>query len=229
MTPLIVLCLTLAYPVLAHLAVVLNSNGLTMLSVGVLAAIALLPFLARSGVLMRFVAIVAVATLLLVGGKHFGYLVLYAPPVVLTAVAAWTFGRTLAPGRTPLIEHLVQLLHPPEERLDPAIAPYARRLTLCWAVLLGTLAVVSLVLALCAEPQGILLSLGLEPWYPVRREIWSLFANLLNYALIVAFFVLEYVWRRHRFPQQPYRNFLDFLRRAAAVGPRLIREARERA
>jgi hypothetical protein len=86
-----------------------------------------------------------------------------------------------------------------------------------------------LVLALCASPNGILLWLGVQPPVTVPRELWSLFANVLNYVIMAGFFLLEYGYRRYRFPEQPYANMFEFIRRAMAVGPRVFNGARERA
>jgi hypothetical protein len=80
------------------------------------------------------------------------------------------------------------------------------------------------VLALIASPQGLLLAAGFTPPVTVPLEVWSLFANVLNYLIVGAFFVLEYGYRRRRFPQQPYRHIFDFLRRAGAAGPAVLRD-----
>ena len=74
------------------------------------------------------------------------------------------------------------------------------------------------MLALCAEPGGLLLTFGLQPVVTVPLSLWSLFANVLNYLLVAALFVVEFVYRRRRFPQQPYRGLLDFTRRVASLG-----------
>jgi uncharacterized membrane protein len=142
--------------------------------------------------------------------------------VLIPCFMAWIFGRTLAGGRTPLIERIVRLSHSPREPIDAAVLVYARRLTLTWTVLFVFLGTVNLVLALCATPNGILPWLGVDPPVRVPRETWSLFANVLNYLIVAAFFTLEYAWRRYRFPHQPYANMFDFIRRTAALGPRIF-------
>ena len=83
----------------------------------------------------------------------------------------------------------------------------------------------SLVLGLLAEPDGLLLAAGIEPPVTVSQEAWSLFANVIGYLLVAAFFVIEYAYRRQRFPRQPYRNILDFLLRVLAAMPRLVSNA----
>jgi uncharacterized membrane protein len=211
--------LAVCYPLLAHFAVVKGSEVLTAASLGALALAVLLPGLARwrIGAWLSGVAIAAVLALL--ARSSLAWLPLYAPAIVTDLAGAWLFARTLRLGRVPLIERIVRLLHAPEEQLDPAIVVYARRLTAGWAALFGVLAAVSLGLALCAAPNGILLLIGLQPPVTVPQEAWSLFANFIEYGIFAAFFAIEYAYRRQRFPQQPYANMLDFLRRMLRVAP----------
>ena len=49
-----------------------------------------------------------------------------------------------------------------------------------------------------------------------------MFANVFNYAIVGVFFIIEYTYRRQRFPRQPYRNVIDFVRRFIAAGPQLF-------
>jgi len=147
---------------------------------------------------------------------------LYAPPVLIPAFLGWVFGHTLSRHQTPLIAQFVTLLHSPDDPIDAAVWPYARALTLAWTILLVTIAVTNLALAALLSPDGLLLAANITPPFTVTQRQWSLFANLIGYLLIAAFFVGEYAWRRRRFPQQPYRNFFDFLRRTIAVSPRLL-------
>ena len=96
---------------------------------------------------------------------------------------------------------------------------YARRLTLVWACLFVVLTVINLVLAVLADPGGLLLSVGLHSPVTVPLGAWSLFANVLNYLIVGALFVGEYWLRRRRFPQQSYRG--SSTSRAALRGVRL--------
>jgi uncharacterized membrane protein len=134
----------------------------------------------------------------------------------------WLFGHTLRGARTPLVVRIVGLLHGPGDPLDDAIRRYARSVTACWTGLFLFNSAVCLVLALCASPGGWLLEAGISPPVAVPAKFWSMFADVGTYVLTAVMFVGEYAYRRRRFPQQPYRNFLDFLRRAIAIGPRLF-------
>jgi uncharacterized membrane protein len=194
-----------AYPLVAHLAIARSSARLTIAAVALLTLSALL----RSLMQGRLAAWLAVP--LLIGAcwwlvhTSMQVLPLYLPPVLVPAFLAWIFGQTLLPGRTPLIERLVHLLHGPDAIPEDAVLVYARHLTLAWTVLFIGLAVTNLLLAIFAEP-----------------EQWSLFANLIAYVIVLVFFIAEYAYRRRRFPQQPYRNVLEFVHRVLANLPVLV-------
>jgi uncharacterized membrane protein len=196
------------YPLVAHLAVARNSAKLTVAAIALLALSALLRSLVQ-GRLAAWLAIppvIAACWWLLRSSMH--VLPLYLPPVLVPAFLAWVFGQTLLPGRTPLIEQFVHLLHAPDTVPEDAALVYARRLTLAWTVLLIGLASTNLLLAVFAEP-----------------EQWSLFANLIAYVIVVAFFALEYAYRRRRFPRQPYRTLHEFVQRLLASLPGLLGRA----
>lgn len=214
--------LGVGYPVLAHVAIATGSAALTLAAVGLLALLVLGPGMARGRPIAWGLAALVAAGMVALYRAGAEALPLYAPPIVITAAMAWLFGHTLAAGNRPLIERLILLIHPPEVPLPDGVVPYARKLTLAWTVLFVALSTTNLALALGAAPGGLLLAAGIEPPVRVPREVWSAFANLLNYLIIGAFFVGEYVYRRYRFPQQPYRGFVDFALRAAKAGPRLF-------
>jgi uncharacterized membrane protein len=213
--------LAVAYPVLAHWAVMSRSVLLTEVSAAVLVLLVLLPRLVARSVVAWCVLPFAVAGLFLLARANVAWLPLYAAPVLINLFVAWVFGHTLAAGRVPLIERFARLMHEPDGVSDE-IVRYARGVTLAWTVFLIGLALLSLTLALLAEPDGILLVMGVRPPVTVPLEVWSLFANFLNYVIAGAFFLVEYVYRQYRFPDQPYRNIVDFFMKARRVGPRLM-------
>lgn len=217
----IAVTLAVAFPVLAHGASILKSPGLTIASVAILAAAILFKPLTEGRRPAWLVLPVVVAALIGLWHIDAASLVLFLPPVLLNVFLAWLFGHTLARGSTPLIERLVRLLQPPGEPPESAVIRYAGRLTRVWAALFVMLATVNLGLAACVTPGGLLETIGMQAPLPISRNTWSLFANVLNYAIVAAFFLLEYAYRRRRFPNRPYRNLPEFLRRAVAVGPAL--------
>lgn len=206
-----------AYPLLAHVAVLRESTTLVAASVGLLALLILYPGLRRGRVLAWALLAAAAVALHSAAGREQTLLLLFLPPVLINGFMAWVFGHTLRRGRMPLIERVVRVMHGPDDPLSPEILAYARHVTLAWACVLAALAALNLLLAALARPGGILLATGLDPGIHVPLSAWSLFANVLNYALVAALFVVEYLIRRRRFPEQPYRGFVDFTRRLAGL------------
>ncbi|HRN62092.1 MAG TPA: ketosynthase [Luteimonas sp.] len=145
-------------------------------------------------------------------------------PVLFVALVAWLFSRSLRAGRVPLINRIVSGLDGvPPEQLPADVAAYARRLTAAWAGVLALLGLANLVLALLASPGGLLAQAGIASPWPVTHTQWSWFANLLNYGLVGGFFVLEFQYRRHRFPGRD-GGFFSFLRRMGGLGPAFWRD-----
>ncbi|HEY2592081.1 MAG TPA: hypothetical protein VGI35_10865, partial [Steroidobacteraceae bacterium] len=164
-----------------------------------------------------------VGVLAIMASRRWIWLSLYLPPVLGDVFGAWLFGHTLASGRTPLIERVVRHLYgAPDRPLELAIARYARRLTFAWSLLFGLLGATGLALALCAVPNGVLILLGFTPPLTVPQTAWSWFANVAAYGIAAGFFVLEYAYRRTRFPQQPQNSFLEFVRALLAIAPNVI-------
>jgi len=221
----LMIALAIAYPVTAHMAVATRSVAVTVASLAVLASLPLLPRLVARSVVAWCLLPVIVAGLWLLAQSQAAWLPLYTMPVVVNLFGAWIFGHTLAPGKMPLIERLARLLHE-EDGITDEIARYARKVTLMWALFLSGLAVLNLTLALLATPGGILLMMGVQPIVTVPVEVWSLFANFIDYVMAGLLFLAEYAWRRRKFPQQPYRNLFDFINQARRVGHRVLGERR---
>jgi uncharacterized membrane protein len=213
--------LAVSYPVLAHLAVARNSAELTIAAVGVLAAVSLLPALVRGAAAAWLAVPLVCAACWWLSKVAMPVLPLYLPPIIVPAFLAYVFGSTLLQDRTPLISQLIRVLHTSDEP-ESAVWSYARRLTAAWTTLFIALAAFNLLLAGLTEPDGLLRAGGLQPPLSVSRETWSLFTNLIEYLLVAAFFLIEYAYRRQRFPRQPYRNLFDFLRRLRAAMPHII-------
>jgi uncharacterized membrane protein len=217
----LMIALAIAYPVVAHMAVTTRSVAVTVASLAVLASLLLLPRLAGRSVIAWCLLPFIVAGLFLLAHSHAAWLPLYATPVFVNIFGAWIFGHTLARGQVPLIERLARLLHE-EDGITDDIAKYARKVTLAWTLFLSGLAVLNLTLALLAEPKGILLIMGVHPFVTVSVEVWSLFANFIDYVMAGVFFLAEYAYRQRKFPQQPYRTLFDFINRARRAGQRVM-------
>ena len=214
------LLLAIAYPLLAHWASVDGSGVVALAALADLAVIVLLAPLAHPRSWAWALLALLIAGLWALHDSAVPALLLLAPPMVFTALLSWWFGRSLRTGRVPLISRIVAGLEGcVPGALKPELKTYTRRLTLLWTLLLAGLALANGVLALIAVPDGALARLGHPPLVTVSQDAWSWFANLLNYGIVGGFFVGEYLYRKRRFPDRPYRNFPDFVRRMAALGP----------
>ena len=180
-----------AYPLLNHGAAVFGEPRLAALGLALLTwafvagAIRLLPaILLAAGVLLLSLWLAAVLP---------GWL-LYSPPVALNLALCALFALTLRAGKDPLVSRFARI-----ERggvLPPDLVSYTRNLTLAWAGFFALMAAISLALAL-AGPLA----------------LWSLFSNIVNYVLVVVFFVLEYLYRRIRYRHHPHTAPWQLIRR----------------
>jgi uncharacterized membrane protein len=117
---------------------------------------------------------------------------LFVPPIVINLALAWLFGRTLVRGRVPLIARFAIM---EQGTLSAELVTYTRTLTWLWTLLFIAAAAVSLALALSGH-----------------RDAWSLFTNFLNYVLVAALFLGEFVYRRLRFRNYRHHSPLQLLR-----------------
>lgn len=166
-----------AYPALNHAAAVLNEPRWAALG------IALVIWAFATGWLSALVAtFVAASTLALVLwlAAYFPGMLLYVPPVAINLALCTVFARTLRRGREPLVSHFARIGR--GGQLAPDLARYTRNLTRAWAGFFVLMAAISATLAVTGPLAA-----------------WSLFSNILNYLLVVLFFVLEYVYRRVRY------------------------------
>ena len=216
--------LALSYPFLAHAASLRDSGTLAAAALGVIVLMVLAEGLLQGRPRAWLALVVTVAGLVALARSPHAQLPLLLVPVLFIGLVASWFGRSLRAGRVPLITRIVAALDKqPPQALAPELRSYTRRLTLAWAAMLGLLAACNLVLALLAVPGGLLAHFGVDPPVAVGEAQWSWFANGLNYGLVGGFFVLEYLYRKRHFPGR-YRNFADFLRRMAGLGPAFWRD-----
>lgn len=180
-----------AYPFLSHLGAVTGERqwaaaGLALLAWGVLAA--------RKPPALSALAGGLALALALGLNMVFPAAVLFAPPVAIYLALCAMFASTLRRGDEPLVSRFARLEHGGE--LPPDLVRYTRALTALWVLFFASMAAISLGLAL----RG-------------RVETWSLFTNVVSYALLAMFFLCEYMYRRWRFRHYSHAGFVDFLRR----------------
>lgn len=117
---------------------------------------------------------------------------LFVPPILINALLAWLFGRTLVHGRVPLIARFAVM---EQGTLSAELAAYTRMLTWLWTLLFISAALLSLALAMSGH-----------------RDAWSLFTNFINYLLVAALFLGEFAYRRLRFRNYRHHSPLQLLR-----------------
>lgn len=224
MTLALQIALALAYALLAHGASAGGDARLALAALLVLVALVLAaPLLQRRPWAFALAAVAAAGACWLYL-RGLAAVPLLLVPVAFVALVAWVFGRSLRRGRVPLINRIVSGLDGvPPEQLPADVAAYARRLTAAWAGLLLLLALANLVLALLASPGGLLAQAGIASPWPITQAQWSWFANGLNYGIVGGFFVLEFQYRKRRFPGR-YHGFVGFLRRMGGLGPAFWRD-----
>jgi len=172
----------IGYEAIAHWAVVHDTGLGALIALG--PALAALLWIAwrtrrRSWLTLAGAACLMVALLVLRQGLP-SLTVLYPLPSIFAFLLMLVvFGRTLAPGREPLVTGLARRVH---GTLPPEIEAYTRRVNWAWCVFFAAMALASALLFEFAS-----------------LESWSLFVNVLTLPLIALMFVAEYAYRIARF------------------------------
>jgi uncharacterized membrane protein len=180
-----------AYPALNHAAAALDEPRWAALG------IALVAWAFATGWLSALVAtLVAASALALVLwlAAHFPGMLLYVPPVAINLALCALFARTLRQGCEPLVSRFARMAR--GGQLAPDLARYTRNLTRAWVGFFVFMAAISATLAVTGP-----------------LATWSLFSNILNYFLVVLFFILEYAYRRVRYRHHPHASPWQMIRR----------------
>ncbi len=100
----------------------------------------------------------------------------------------WLFGRTLLPGREPLISQISRHIN---GQLQPEIVIYTRQVNIAWCIYFALQMVISLLLYVFTSIAA-----------------WSFFINVLNLPLLILMFVAEHAYRTARFPNHSRTSIL---------------------
>ena len=215
--------LMLGYPVLAMAGVLTQRQGFSLAACALLLTLLMAPGLAARRLLSWTVWVLMLATMGWLWLYGMVGLLLECVPIAINLLLASLFGRSLRPGATPLIARFIQAVEGPERLLVPGLASYARHLTWFWALLTAAQALVLAVLLLCAEPGGLLVSLGLVSPWPVPAEWAPSYIHLGGSALIAAAFLLEHVFRRWHLRHIAHPRLHELALGIAARWPQLVR------
>jgi uncharacterized membrane protein len=179
------LCLFISYPAVAHFGTPPSALAL-LAALAAYVAVSLL-----TGLALRWLVPPAAGIAVYWAAPPAAW-VLFIPPILINLALAWVFGRTLVRGRTPLIARFAIM---EQGTLSAELETYTRALTWLWMLLFIAAAAASLALALSGH-----------------RDAWSLFTNFLNYVLVAALFLGEFVYRRLRFRNYRHHSPLQLLR-----------------
>ena len=173
-----------AYPLLNHAEAVQGEPRWAALG------IALVVWALAAGWSSALVAALLAASTLALAlwvASHVPGLLLYVPPVAINLALCTFFARTLRRGHEPVVSRFARISR--GGQLAPDLARYTRNLTRAWAGFFVLMAGISATLAVTGP-----------------LATWSLFSNILNYLLVVLFFVVEYVYRRVRYRHHPHAS-----------------------
>lgn len=188
--------LLLAYPLLVHFAVVWQEPNLEWLALVVLCAIPQIQGLRALRLWNWLLLLVLAALLYALARSGGGVYALLLPPVVVPAMMLAVFAGSLHADQVPLVTRVAQAVQ--GGVLEPEVQFYTRRVTELWVWVLAALTIEEIGLALFAP-----------------LPVWSLFSNFLNYFFVGLVFVLEYLYRLRRFPEQHHPGLLAHLRLVA--------------
>lgn len=173
----------IVYPLAVHGLVLLGAPWIAVIGLVVTSLVSLLALVLAQGANRRYSWLALYVLLATVGVANVltdSVYALFLPPVMINIGLMLFFGATLRPGETPLIERLMRLER--AGRPSPGLRHFARRLTWIWTLYFGAVVAVSLLLA----------------WH-APLEVWSLFANVLNFVLIGLLLAVQYLYRWARF------------------------------
>lgn len=186
------IALIAVYPALVHASVIFAMPSLQVVAVIFFLLGIFWPALLRGQLIPWLVFSTLTTSILLLGYFQLTLYLLYLTPIVIPLALLIFFGRTLLAGRIPLITAISDAARGP---LTPAMQKYTRLLTQLWCVIFLLLILWSIILA-CLQ----------------RPDLWSWFTNVINYGLVGAFFVIEFIVRKKLFPEHNHPSFLQYIR-----------------
>ena len=184
--------LVVFYITLNHVAAIYNKPQLQALALGLLVAAILWQGLVKTNkiVWLSFIGIgVVLAGFAFLGlSKYIAFL----PPIVIPLIIAIVFIHSLTKNNVPLVTDIGEKARGP---LSEEMRHYTRGVTTLWAYVLVAMALWSMVLPLTHS-----------------MLLWSIVTNFLNYLLIGALFVGEFVYRQYRFPDHNHPKLGDYIK-----------------
>lgn len=194
MLRLLTLLAVVAYPFVVHISVLQGDLASPAIYLSILLFGFALVNIVHKHLIMAVTALIIfgiILTLIIMRKESW---VIYSVPVVIQLSLAYAFGHTLFHGRVALVTQIATKMRGQE--LDARAIDYTRVVTWIWTVLFIGIAIECVLLSNFAS-----------------HKTWSLFANLLNYLIIIAMFVVEYIVRIKYLHHLKHDNFRQFMLR----------------
>ena len=195
--------LGVASPLVLHYTI-LGSHAVAAACMTALFALAVLWKSIAPAARWRLVLLTGLACVAAMSNNAAALGLVYAVPVALYLLIGTVFGRTLLPGREPLVCRIARLDR--GGSLPGDLARYARAVTWLWTLVMGAFAAASLALAVYGTPP-----------------MWSWFNNVWMPAFTIVLFIGEYVFRLVRFRHYPHNNPLRVVTLMVRHAPELLR------
>ncbi|PXV55396.1 hypothetical protein SAMN04487785_11152 [Dyella jiangningensis] len=211
------------YPVLAMAGVLTHRQGFSLAACALLLTVLMVPALSSRRPLPWAGWLGALAAMAWLGLHGMAGLLLECVPIAINVLLACLFGRSLRAGHAPLIARIIEALEGPERLRVRGVADYARHLTWFWTLLTAAQALVLTVLLFCAEPGGLLSTLGVATPWPVPAELAQSYAHVGGYMLIASAFLLEHVFRRWHLRHVHHPSLHELVLGVATRWPKLVR------
>lgn len=220
-----VLPLLLVYPVLEIAGALTHRQIFPLAALLLLLTVVMLPRLTAHRIAPWLVWLGLLGALLLASLYGFAGLLLEAVPMLVNALLAYWFGRTLGTPE-PLVARFVIAIEGSARLAQPGVARYVRQVTWFWTLLLGAQAVLLAVLLLCAEHSGLLVHFGIASPLPISDRWAAAWLHVGSYVLLGIAFLLEYGYRRWRLRHLSHPGLHGMLLQMALHWPQLSRGTR---
>lgn len=217
----VALLLLPVYPLLAIAGALTRWQVFPLAALMLLLTVVMLPQLLRRRPGPWLLWLALFSGLLLVSWYGFAGLLLEGVPVLINALLACWFGRTLGSAE-PLVARFIVAIEGAARLEQPGVKRYARQITWFWTLLLGMQAVLLAVLLLCAEHSGLLARLGLASPLHLPERWAAVWLHAGGYLLLGAAFLLEYGYRRWRLRHLSHPGLHDMLLQLALHWPQLV-------
>lgn len=189
------------YPFVVHLSVVYKVPFVTACLLPLFFVVLVRPWTGNKK--QASVKLSILLLLVLIGIVSWHYLdhsIIYLPPILMMLLILYPFVRSVMPGNTPLITRFYQLS---KGENDPEVQRYTDKLTWIWIVFIALLLINIFTLTIFAP-----------------LEIWSLFTNFINYLLLLALLVSEWLFRLFWFKK--WESPLSFVKQLLTVDQRKL-------